>query len=57
MEINAVSANSVEATQALTTPRLTLNGKPVLNVQELNTSVTFKGVGLDGTTAKTYTQM
>ena len=55
VETNAVSAYSVEATQALTTPKLTLNGKPILNVQELNTRVTFKGVGLDGT-SKTYTQ-
>lgn len=58
VETEAVSVYSVEATQALTTPKLTLNGKPkqVLNVQELNTSVPFKGVGLDGTTAKTFTQ-
>ena len=39
------------------TNQITLNNAAILKVQELNTSVTFKGVGLDGTTAKTITQM
>lgn len=43
-------------TENILTNQITLNNKAILKVQELNTRVTFKGVGLDGTSAKTYTQ-